>query len=279
MSLDAGSIELASGTIALVIAGLIAFLYSDSRKKTHEIVRSNRLKDEFLCTLSHELRTPANVILGFSELMQSGELTAQESMDAVRAIHRNARAQTELINQMLDLSQIITGQMNLAVERTNVTDLLTQVVDAMTVAARSKCISIKIKAPETPVLISVDRVRIRQVIWNLLSNAVKFTPPEGSILITLNQRSDSVEFSVTDTGEGIQASYLPFLFRRFSQQDGSYTRKYGGMGLGLSIVRHLTELHGGTVEARSAGPGRGSTFTVSLPQPVSRKSALSRVSL
>jgi nitrogen-specific signal transduction histidine kinase/CheY-like chemotaxis protein len=230
-----------------------------------ELQEANRMKDEFLATLSHELRTPLNAILGWSSMLNSRSIDDPLVTRGLAAIDRNARAQTRLINDLLDVSRIVSGKLQLS--RSNV-DLL-KVIDAAADALRLSCASkgITLEAPDSRDLPRVvgDPDRLQQIIWNLLSNAVKFTPEGGRISVGAAFDGSAVEVSVSDNGAGISPDFLPHVFDRFRQGDASPTRNYSGLGLGLSIVRQLTELHGGTVRAQSAGLGKGATFTVRFP--------------
>jgi PAS domain S-box-containing protein len=230
-----------------------------------ELQEANRMKDEFLATLSHELRTPLNAILGWSSMLSSRPIDDSLTARGLAAIDRNARAQTKLINDLLDVSRIVSGKLQVA--RASV-DLL-KVVDTAIDAVRLSCASkhITLEPPSVGALPRVvgDPDRLQQIIWNLLSNAVKFTPEGGRIAVNAGFDGAAVEVAVSDNGLGISPHFLPHVFDRFRQADASTTRMYSGLGLGLSIVRQLTELHGGTVRAESAGPGMGATFTVRFP--------------
>jgi signal transduction histidine kinase/CheY-like chemotaxis protein len=230
-----------------------------------EIENSSRLKDEFLSTLSHELRTPANVILGFSELLVSEELSPSERIEAASAIHRSAKAQTEMINQLLDLSKIVNGKMILKSENTSINSIIRSVHESTQLGAIAKGISLRTELPVEDLMIFGDPSRIQQILWHLVSNAIKFTPSGGSVSIGARRAEGLIEIWVQDTGDGINPDFTPHLFEKFKQQDGSKTRRHGGLGLGLSLVRHLTELHGGTVSAISEGAGCGSCFFVRIP--------------
>ncbi|MGE3178357.1 MAG: ATP-binding protein [Vicinamibacterales bacterium] len=227
-----------------------------------EAQEANRLKDEFLATLSHELRTPLNAILGWARILRSRPLD-EKADHAVQVIERNAEAQARLIEDVLDVSRIITGKLTLEVEIVHLPAVVMAALDSIRPAANAK--GIRLEEDLTPAsAVSGDPHRLQQVIWNLLSNAVKFTPPGGRVSVGLRDVGDTVELSVTDTGVGIRREVLPFVFDRFRQADPSTTRSQGGLGLGLAIVRHLVELHGGAVKVRSA-VGQGTTFTVELP--------------
>ena len=228
----------------------------------------NRMKDEFLATLSHELRTPLNAILGWSHLLTTGRADAAMVERAISVIRNNATAQSQLIEDILDVSRIIGGKLRLNIGRVQLREVIEAALDSVTPAAAAKSIVI-----ERDILdiepIAGDRDRLQQVIWNLLSNAVKFTPREGRVLVSLHRRHDDVVLVVEDTGIGITPDFLPYVFDRFSQADGTATRRHGGLGLGMAIVRHLVELHGGTVRAASAGENQGATFTLVFPARVS----------
>ena len=225
---------------------------------------ANRMKDEFLATLSHELRTPLNAILGWSHLLTSGRADQALVERAITIIRNNAAAQSQLIEDILDVSRIIGGKLRLNVGRVQLREVVEAALDTVTPAAAAKMIAIEREIEEIDPL-SGDRDRLQQVVWNLLSNAVKFTPREGRVVVRLMRRDDDVLLSVQDSGIGIAPDFLPYVFDRFSQADGSATRRHGGLGLGMAIVRHLAELHGGTVRADSAGENQGATFTMTLP--------------
>jgi signal transduction histidine kinase len=230
-----------------------------------EIERANRLKDEFLATVSHELRTPLTAILGWTRLVRCGKLDEAATNRALETVERNAKAQAQIVEDLLDISSIITGKLRLDVQPVDLIQIIEVTVDAMRLASDSKDIRLFLVLDRDAGRISGDPFRLQQIIWNLLSNAVKFTPNGGRVEVRLERVSSQVEIKVSDTGKGINSGFLPFLFGRFRQEDSTLTRMQGGLGLGLSIVRHLVELHGGTVDAESRGEGRGSTFTVRFP--------------
>lgn len=233
---------------------------------------ANRLKDEFLATLSHELRTPLNAILGWSQMLQTRNLGEAEAKKALSTIERNARSQNQLIDDILDVSRIITGKLRLDVQAVDLSNIITAAIDAARPAAEAKNIRLQMLLDPQAGPISGDPDRLQQIIWNLLSNAVKFTPKGGRVQVRLERVNSHVEIVVSDTGRGIEAEFLPHVFDRFRQSDGSMTRRHGGLGLGLAIVRQIVELHGGTVSATSDGAERGATFTVHLPLlPVRRE--------
>ena len=230
-----------------------------------EAERANRTKDEFLATLSHELRTPLTAILGWTHLIRGGALDEQMFARALETIERNARSQSQLIDDLLDVSRIITGKLMLDFRPVELASIIEATVDTVRPMAEAKSIRVEPQLKTSHCIVSGDPARLQQVVWNLFSNAVKFTPEGGRVEVGLMCDERHVELEVTDTGQGINADFLPYIFDRFRQADGTTTRKHGGLGLGLAIVRHLVELHGGTISAHSEGNGRGSTFTLSLP--------------
>lgn len=226
---------------------------------------ANRIKDEFLAVLSHELRTPLNPILGWSRLLRHGKLDATKTAHALETIERNAKLQTQLIEDLLDVSRILRGKLSLNVIPVNLASTIESAMETVRLAAEAKAIEIQTVFDPTVGQILGDSARFQQVIWNLLSNAVKFTPAGGRVNIRLERMGSQAQIQVSDTGKGIPPDFLPYVFEYFRQADGTTTRTFGGLGLGLAIVRHLVELHGGTVQAESQGEGQGATFTVRLP--------------
>jgi PAS domain S-box-containing protein len=224
----------------------------------------NRLKDEFLATLSHELRTPLSAILGWAHMLAANQLDADATARAVQAIERNAQAQAQIVNDILDLAQGTAGNLRLELTRVDLAGVAHRGLEAIAPAAAAKRLAVDVNTPE-PVIVTGDAGRLQQVVWNILSNAVKFTETEGRIAIDVFANEHHGEMRVVDTGIGISPDFLPYVFDKFRQQDSSFTRRHGGLGLGLAIARHLVELHGGAIEARSDGPGAGSTFVVRLP--------------
>ncbi|MES1022855.1 ATP-binding protein [Gloeocapsa sp. BRSZ] len=225
---------------------------------------ANRIKDEFLAVLSHELRSPLNPILGWVKLLQSRKFDEQATAKALATIERNAKLQTQLIEDLLDVSRILRGKMVLNVTSVNLVSVIEAALETVRLAAAAKDICIQ-KECSSEILVSGDSSRLQQVVWNLLSNAVKFTPTGGCIEVQLQQAGTHAQIQVKDTGKGIHPDFLPYVFEYFRQEDGTTTRKFGGLGLGLAIVRQITELHGGSVKAESLGEGQGATFTVQLP--------------
>jgi len=229
-----------------------------------EAQRANRAKDEFLATLSHELRTPLNAILGWTSILASGQLDAAAARKAIGIIERNTRVQAQLIEDLLDISRIVTGKLRLELEAVPLRAVVQGAADSVRHAAERKGVRLEI-APADEATLNCDPARMQQVIWNLLSNAIKFTPAGGLIRVSTALAGDRVRVLVTDSGAGISPEFLPFVFDRFRQEDGAATREHSGLGIGLSIVRHVVEQHGGTVSARSEGGGRGATFVVDMP--------------
>lgn len=241
----------------------------DLRKQAEE---ADRLKDEFLATLSHELRTPLTSILGWATLVRNGGVDQQENLDrALEIIERNARSQARLIDDLLDVSRIITGNLQLEVHHLNLAPVVTGAIEALRPAANAKEIQIETRFDWGRCLVSGDPNRLRQVVWNLLMNAIKFTPRKGRVSLKLECVESGARLTVADSGDGISAEFLPYVFHRFRQEEGSISRKAGGLGLGLAVVRHLVELHGGKVSAESPGLRQGSTFTVDLPLAADRR--------
>ncbi len=230
-----------------------------------EAQEANRAKDEFLATVSHELRTPLNSILGWATMLNSGRLDQANAGRALEIIERNARVQAQLIEDLLDISRIISGKLRLDVRSVDLVSVIEAAVDALSFAAESKGIRIRCVLDSGVGLISGDPDRLQQVVWNLLTNAIKFTPKNGRVQVRLEKAGATAEIIVSDTGMGISPDFLPHVFERFRQLDSSSTRKHGGLGLGLAIVSQLVELHGGSIRVESPGKGEGATFTVSLP--------------
>jgi signal transduction histidine kinase len=230
-----------------------------------EAEAANRVKDEFLSTLSHELRTPLTSIIGWTSLMRAGQVKGEVQAQALETIERNARIQSRLIDDLLDLSRIISGKLLLDTREVELATVVSNSIDVVRPAANAKGIRLTYEFEPGAKTISGDSARLQQVAWNLLSNAVKFTPDGGEVRVRLARDGARVRLAVSDTGKGIAPEFLPHVFDRFRQADSATTRAYGGLGLGLAIVRHLVELHGGTVEADSEGEGRGSTFSVTFP--------------
>jgi signal transduction histidine kinase/CHASE1-domain containing sensor protein/ActR/RegA family two-component response regulator len=226
---------------------------------------SNRLKDEFLATVSHELRTPLTAILGWSRMLEGGDLDDSIVQQAVETIGRNARAQAQIVDDILDVSRIITGNLYLELQPMEVIPVIENAINVIRPTADAKGIRIETYFNAKPAMISGDANRLQQVVWNLLSNAVKFTESGGRVCVKVLPVGSAVEISVSDTGQGISPEFLPYVFERFTQADSTTTRQHGGLGLGLAIARHLVEIHGGSIKAESLGQGRGATFRIRLP--------------
>lgn len=226
---------------------------------------ANRIKDEFLAVLSHELRTPLNAILGWSKLLQTRSFDQAKRSQALATIERNAKLQVQLIEDLLDTSRILQGKLTLEITNVNLASTILSALDTMRLALETKSIQVNtILEPNLGIILG-DSTRLQQVVWNLLANAIKFTPKKGKIAIELRQVDGFAEIIVSDTGKGIHPEFLPYAFNYFQQADSSSVRKFGGLGLGLAIVRHIVEMHGGIVKAESPGEDQGATFTVSLP--------------
>jgi PAS domain S-box-containing protein len=242
-----------------------ARLYQAERRMRAEAEEANRTKDEFLATLSHELRTPLTAMLGWTRMLRMDMLDEATAARALDIVERNARVQAQLIEDLLDVSRIITGKLRLDVRPIELLPVIKAAIDSVHPAANAKNIELQTALDPLAGPISGDPNRLQQIIWNLLANAVKFTNRDGQVKISLERAPSHVEIIVSDTGQGITPDFLPYVFDRFRQADGSSTRLHGGLGLGLAIVRHLVELHGGTVRAHSLGEGQGATFNVQLP--------------
>lgn len=239
------------------------------RQKTErveaELRRMDRMKDEFLATLSHELRTPLTSIVGYVDLLRYTPPDAIEFMQALDAVERNAQSQLHLVNDLLDVSRITQGNLPLERQPVDLIGLVNEVVEGLRFSAEARHVTLPRVAPSQAGRMVGDPARLRQVAWNLLSNAIKFTPKFGSVKIEVQRVKSWVHLSVEDSGRGIDPAFLPYVFERFRQEDSGYSRRYGGLGLGLAITRHIVELHGGTVSAQSQGVGRGATFVAKLP--------------
>ncbi|RPI47288.1 MAG: response regulator [Betaproteobacteria bacterium] len=237
-----------------------------------EAQRAARMKDEFLATLSHELRTPLNAILGWTQMLRSPQATegGVDVRHGLEVIERNARAQIKLVDDLLDLSRIMAGRVRLDVQRVALIDVVQGAIESAQPAAQAKGVRLEQVLDPGSGFVAGDPARLQQVIWNLLSNAIKFTPRGGRVQVLLERVNSHLEISVSDTGIGIPASFLPHVFDRFSQKDSTASRGYGGLGLGLAICKQLVELHGGSIHAESGGEGRGATFTVKLTHAVAR---------
>jgi signal transduction histidine kinase len=226
---------------------------------------ANRMKDEFLMTVSHELRTPLTAIYGWARMLLTGEIRDDQKLRAIERIERNARVQTRLVNDLLDVSRAISGKLRLDVRPLDLGPVISEAVESVQPAADAKGVRLETRLDATAGPILGDPERIQQIVWNLTSNAIKFTPRGGRVLVTLTRTPSHAEVVVRDTGCGIAPDFLPYVFDRFRQGEAGTTRQHGGLGLGLAVVRHLVELHGGRVGVESAGPDQGAVFSVTLP--------------
>ncbi|HEX6124897.1 MAG TPA: ATP-binding protein [Pyrinomonadaceae bacterium] len=250
-----------------------------TRDLLFQLEQTDRQKDLFLATLSHELRTPLNSILGWIQILRGREVDQAATDHALEVIERNAHSQSEMISDILFVSRIITGKLEIKREPIDITEILRSVVEMIKPAADAKSIAVRLETGGyDPAPVEGDAERLQQVLLNLLTNSTKFTPNGGTITVRLKRAGSTVSIAVEDDGQGINPQFLPYVFERFRQADSTYTRRIGGLGLGLAIVRHLVELHGGTVRAYSAGKDRGSTFTVTLPVADARRLRASSVS-
>jgi signal transduction histidine kinase/ActR/RegA family two-component response regulator len=250
-------------------------LLEKERTSRMEAEAANRSKDEFLATLSHELRTPLSAVLGWSTILRRRQCTGEELREGFEVIERNCKAQVQLIDDVLEVSRIVSGKLRLEVKPCDLAAIIDAAIDVVRPAADAKNIELISNIDPQAGLAACDHVRMQQVVWNLLSNAIKFTPKGGTVRVALDcTEFDDVRIAVSDNGEGIDAELLPHVFDRFRQADSSTRRKLGGLGLGLSIVKHIVELHGGTVEAKSDGPGRGASFIVCFPIQAIRTSSV-----
>jgi PAS domain S-box-containing protein len=243
-------------------------LLESERAARSEAEKASRMKDEFLATLSHELRTPLNAVLGWATALRASHSKDQELAQGLETIERNARVQAQIIEDLLDMSRIISGKVRLDVQRLDLPAVVAEAINTVRASASVKGVRLQTIIDPLNAPVTGDPNRLQQVFWNLLSNAIKFTPKGGRIQVLLERVDSHVEVSITDTGEGISPEFLPYIFNRFQQADSSTTRRHGGLGLGLAIVKQLVELHGGSVRAKSGGTGKGSAFTVSLPLTV-----------
>ena len=245
----------------------LAQLLVRERAARTDAEKANRLKDEFLATLSHELRTPLNAVIGWSRILKTGRLDNESAVHAIEVIERNAWAQKQIIEDILDVSRVITGKLQLHLGPVDLVSVVNAALDAVRPALEAKDIRVETDYQDGLRIIAGDIDRLQQVVWNLLSNASKFTPVGGVVTIRVNQDETYTAIEVSDTGPGIAPEFLPHVFERFRQADGSTTRTYGGLGLGLAIVRHLVELHGGMIGAQNVVSGSGAVFSVKLPLP------------
>jgi PAS domain S-box-containing protein len=240
-------------------------LLASERAAREKAEAASRSKDEFVAMISHEIRSPLNSILGWAQMLRRGKLDQAETERATEIIERNAKAQSQLIEDLLDISRVITGKLTINVRSVELAQIIEAAIDSIRPAAEAKSIQLRARLESKDSLVSGDPNRLQQIVWNLLSNAVKFTPRHGLVEVSLGRVDSHFQITVSDSGVGISPEFLPFVFDRFSQANTTTERKYGGLGLGLAIVRHLVELHGGAAKADSPGEGQGTTFTVTLP--------------
>jgi signal transduction histidine kinase len=255
----------------------IADLLERERAARTEAVRANHLKDEFLATVSHELRTPLSAILGWAHMLQLGHFSREKEQEAYAVIERNARAQAKLIDDILDLSRIVSGTLRIDLSPLDILTTLRAALDAIQLEATAKSITITTQLDPAPPPIRGDAARIQQVVLNLLNNAIKFTPEAGTVHLTLERARSHLQIAVRDSGIGIEPAFLAHIFDRFRQIDIGPTRRHGGLGIGLSVVKSLVEMHGGSVQAFSDGPGKGAKFVVSLPIAVMREQSIAEL--
>jgi PAS domain S-box-containing protein len=249
-------------------------LAAENARLFAEAQEANRMKDEFLAVLSHELRTPLNAIVGYARLLRGGVLSGEKSERGLEILERNATWLTQIVEDVLDVSRIVSGKIRLEVQPVNLASIVEDAAATVQPAANAKGVFVQTIIDPAVGPVSGDPDRLQQVIWNLLTNAVKFTPRGGRVQVRLERVNSHVEIVVSDTGVGIHSNFLPYVFDRFRQAEGGTTRKTGGLGLGLAIVRHIVEMHGGTVHASSAGEGTGATFNVELPLMIVRPEGL-----
>ena len=243
-----------------------AAILAQEQEALRQAERAGQIKDEFLATLSHELRTPLSAILGWTQLLRMHQVPREQFDEGIAVIERNAKLQTQLIEDLLDISRIISGKLSLSLEQVDPASLVGEVIESLRTVAEAKRVAISLELESETGRILGDPARLQQIVWNLLSNAIKFTPENGRVSLKVQGVDGAIEIRVTDTGQGIDPKFLPFVFERFRQADASSTRSHAGLGLGLAIVRHLVELHGGTVAAESDGIGQGAAFRVRLPR-------------
>ena len=255
------------GTLVQAFNQMLDEIQASQRERAELLIReqeANRLKDEFLATLSHELRTPLNAIVGWVHLLRRGQLPDEEKMHALERIDRNAHAQARLVQDLLDVSRITTGKLLLDIREIDLTTVVKNAIDACRPAADARHVALECQCPLVlPTMGDPDR--LQQVLWNLISNAVRFTPAQGTVTVSAQRHGDNDIVEVRDTGAGIEPQFIPFMFEPFRQADAASTRTHGGLGIGLTIVKRLTEMHGGSVAVNSAGLGKGATLTVTLP--------------
>jgi Signal transduction histidine kinase len=261
---DVRLLQLAADRVALAIEQ--RRLYEVEQQARRQAEEANRTKDEFLAIVSHELRSPLNAILGYTRMLRSGPEDREGFNKVTGVIERSAKAQLQIIEDLLDSARIVTGKLRIEPSLIDLVPALEAALDTVRSAAEAKGITLVANFSHLPEQVLGDSTRLQQVVWNLLTNAVKFTQEGGRVELRMEGAADHIRIAVSDTGKGIEPEFLPFVFDRFRQADSSSGRRYGGLGLGLSLVKHLVELHGGTITAASEGAGRGTTFTITLPR-------------
>ncbi len=242
-----------------------AVLLASERAARERAEAASRAKDEFVAMISHEIRSPLNAILGWSQMLRQGTLDKAATTNALESIERNARAQAQLVSDLLDISRVITGKLRINARPVDITNSLESALESIRPAAEAKQIHIQVEREPYATVVTGDADRLQQVFWNLLSNAVKFTPRGGRVDVNVARKESQLEITIRDTGAGVSPEFLPFIFDRFTQADTTTARRHAGLGLGLAIVRHIIELHGGTVKAESEGPNKGAIFRITLP--------------
>ncbi|HEX6731497.1 MAG TPA: ATP-binding protein [Pyrinomonadaceae bacterium] len=260
----AQALEIEVGERVKAEENLRAVLLREQLART-EAETANRMKDEFLATVSHELRTPLNAIIGWLHMLRRGHLDDETKVRALETIERNAKSQAQLVEDLLNVSRMISGKLRLQMGVVDAASVINAAIDAVQLAANSKDLELQVTLDPSARHVLGDANRLQQIVWNLLSNAIKFTPAGGRVTVQLERAESHMQIKVSDTGQGINREFLPYVFERFCQADGGSTRRHGGLGLGLALVRHLVELHGGNVRVQSAGEGKGATFIIELP--------------
>lgn len=263
ISLSVSPVKAGDGRI--IGASKIARDISVHKQLMRELAETSRVKDEFLATLSHELRTPLNAVLGYTQMLRSGNLPEERRGQVIEIIERNAQMLSQLVSDVLDVSSVVTGKLRLRLAGVDLRDIVASSIEIVQPSVDAKGLQVTLTAPETPLIVRGDADRLHQVFWNLLTNAVKFTPGGGRVDVTIARERNQARVDVTDTGIGVPPAFVQRLFERFTQVENGSQRESGGLGLGLSLVRYFVEAHGGRASASSPGEGQGSTFTVELP--------------
>ena len=263
ISLSVSPVKAGDGRI--IGASKIARDISVQKQLLRELAETSRVKDEFLATLSHELRTPLNAVMGYTQMLRSGNIAEDRRQQVVEIIERNAQLLSQLVSDVLDVSSVVTGKLRLRLAGVDLRDIVASSIEIVQPSADAKSLTITLTPPEMPLIVRGDADRLHQVFWNLLANAVKFTPRDGRIDITVSRERNEARVDITDTGIGVPPEFVQRLFERFTQVESGSRREVGGLGLGLALVRYFVEAHGGVVTASSPGEGHGATFSVRLP--------------